>query len=230
MKNYFAIMFAVTCAMISAQNQNVGINTDNPHARLEVQTEGNTAATHAIIMQNADGQKVFEMNDDGNLAIGKSSPTGTVDVLGNAVSGNDFLIQKPTAITSFNGTPYTPNFRHMRFGIGGSYNNGNPGGQLFLFDVVGSAASNVASHGINIIPANPNLTRKGVYFGGDKTVGFSLNRLPTVDLDAGGSIRLRESEAPITAGAACTNLNGVMQYYKGHFYGCRSNVWVQLDN
>lgn len=222
------MLLSVSC-VVSAQQNNVGINTDFPTARLEIHTNGNTISTLGLRLRDSGNKSIFNMHDNGYLGVNTESPEAVLHILGNT-AGNDLLIQKTTTTTSYAGITYTPNFRHMKYQPAGNYNNANVGGQLILFDMGGANASNTVSHGIYLIPANATVPA-GLYLGSNRFNGFSLNRLPTTDLDVGGSIRLREYPTAITAGSSCSGRSGEMLYYKGHFYGCNnSNVWRQLDN
>lgn len=228
MKKYLFLIVLSAHSLIYSQQGSVGINTDHPTARLEIHSNGNAFSTLGLNMRNVNNLDIFKLHDNGYLGI-NTTPTTVLDVLGSS-SGFDLLIEKPTTTTTFNGTAIKPSFRHIRYGIAGSYNNANYGGQLMLFDQGYSLANNVVSNGIYILPANPTASA-GLYLGSNRFNGFSLNRLPTTDLDVGGSIRLREYSTTITAGMSCANRQGEMVYSKGHFYGCdQSNTWKQLDN
>lgn len=228
MKKYFILSFIYLNIFCYAQEGFVGINTPSPTARLEIQTSGNDFSTIGLKMRNISDVDIFKLYDNGYLGI-NTTPTTVLDVLGSS-SGFDLLIEKPVTTTTFNGTTIKPSFRHLRYASGGSFNNANYGGQLMLFDLGYNTANNVVSNGIYITPANP-IVPAGLYLGSNRFIGFSLNRLPTTDLDVGGSVRLREYSTTITAGSSCLNRQGEMLYSKGHFYGCdQNNTWKQLDN
>lgn len=54
---------------LSAQSEgNVGINTVNPTATLHVQSNGNTATTQALKVDNADGTNLLTINNDGTVS------------------------------------------------------------------------------------------------------------------------------------------------------------------
>lgn len=228
MKKVSLMISILFCIVLFAQQGFVGINTDQPTARLEVHTNGNTLSTIGLKMRNLNNNDVFSLYDNGYLGIGKM-PTTVLDILSSQTNSN-FLIEKPTNTVSFDGTPIKPNLRHMRYASAGNFNNANYGGQLFLFDQGNVTANNVVTNGISIVPAN-STNPAGLYISSNKFNGFSLNRLPTTDIDVGGSVRLREYPTPITAGSSCANRQGEMLYSKGHFYGCdQTNTWKQLDN
>ena len=226
-KYFFLIIFSINSYLYSQQGF-VGINTNNPTARLEVHTNGNDFSTLGLKMRNINNIDIFKLYDNGYLGI-NTTPATVLDILGSS-DGNDLLIEKPITTTTFNGSTIKPSFRHMKYAPAGNFNNANYGGQLMLFDLGYTSANNVVSNGIYIVPANPSVPA-GLYLGSNRFNGFSLNRLPTTDLDVGGSIRLREYSTTITAGTSCVNRQGEMLYSKGHFYGCdRTNTWNQLDN
>lgn len=226
-KYLFTIILSIN-SFIYSQQGFVGINTEKPTARLEIHTNGNDFSTFGLKMRDVNNNDIFKLHDNGYLGI-NTTPTTVLDVLGSSL-GYDLLIEKPITTTTFNGATIKPSFRHMQYASAGSYNNANYGGQLMLFDLGYTPANNVVSNGIYILPANPSVSA-GLYLGSNRFNGFSLNRLPTTDLDIGGSIRLREYSTTITAGTSCMNRKGEMLYSKGHFYGCdQTNTWKQLDN
>lgn len=228
MKKYLFLAVFTIHSFIYSQQGYVGINTENPTARLEIHTNGNDFSTLGLKMRNTSNIDIFKLHDNGYLGV-NTTPTTVFDILGSS-AGNDLLIEKPTTTTTFNGTAIKPSFRHLRYASAGGYNNANYGGQLMLFDLGYTPANNTVSNGIYILPANPAVNA-GLYLGSNRFNGFSLNRLPTTDLDVGGSIRLREYSTTITAGASCVNRQGEMLYSLGHFYGCgQTNTWKQLDN
>lgn len=227
MKKYIAILAVLSSTMIMAQEGNVGINTDKPTARLEIQSAGNTRDTKALRTAYGD-REVFSIYDNGYLGVNTSTPEAMLDIKGtNTV--NSFYIKKPTNVL-INGVSGPSSLEQIRYAGGGQYSNANIGGSLFIFDVGGASVFDALGslRGIEIRPAKA--IPAGIYIGGTREIGFSLDRLPTTALDAGGNVRLRESSVAIVAGASCTNRAGEIQYYKGHFYGCHNNSWVQMDN
>lgn len=228
MKKYITILTVLSCTMMMAQEGNVGINTDKPTARLEIQSAGDTRDTKALRTAYGD-REVFSIYDNGYFGVNTSNPEAMLDIKGTSAV-NSFYIKKTTNVVT-NGVSGPSSLEHMRYDRAGQYNNANIGGSLFIFDVgsVNGFDTLGNKHGIEIRPANPSVA-SGIYIGRTWTIGFSLDRLPTTALDAGGNIRLRESSVAIVAGASCANRAGEIQYYKGHFYGCYNNVWGQMDN
>ena len=229
MKNYILLFFCLVGNYFYSQQGNVGINTSTPEARLEVQAAGNTFSTTSLSMKGNSGTNVFSLHDNGFLGVNNNAPQGVFHISANT-AGNNLLISRGAATRSFAGVSHTPTFRHVRYASGGSFNNGNRGGQLLLFDVSANAANdNTLTNGVSIMPANSTVP-SGIYLASNGMNGFSLDRMPTVRMDVGGNVRLREYGNVITAGASCTNRSGEILYYKGHFFGCAGNVWTQLDN
>lgn len=244
MKKLLITVSVFTIVLLNAQQGNVGINTDTPEARLEIQSSGNTATTSAMIMKNTSNSTVFKLQDNGFLGVNHNTPEAPLHISGVA-TGGDLLITRTNQVLSFDGVSHTPSFRHLRYASGASFNNMNLGGQLFVFDVgahlanphqVLDPATNTyviaaPTNGISILPVNAAASA-GLFIASNGHNGFSLNRAPTVRVDVGGSIRLREVEETVTANASCTGRTGEIVYYRGHFYGCATspNQWKQLDN
>jgi hypothetical protein len=60
--------------------QNVGINTSNPSAALDIQSTGNTATTMAVSISNSNNDTLWVLRDNGNVGIGTTQPTAPLEV------------------------------------------------------------------------------------------------------------------------------------------------------
>lgn len=76
------ITIFIFCASISAYAQ-IGINKENPSAMLDIVGAGNTNATKALEVNNADATELFTVLDNGNVGIGVSSPTSKLHTNGS---------------------------------------------------------------------------------------------------------------------------------------------------
>lgn len=93
MKKTF-LLFAVlgTATYLYAQSEgNVGINTTTPTATLHVNSQGSTATTQALKVDNSDGTNLLTINNDGTVsgvaAINLSSGTPTAPKASGIFSG-----------------------------------------------------------------------------------------------------------------------------------------------
>lgn len=161
------------------------------------------------------------------MGIGTTSPLVPIHIY--ASQNSDIKIEALSFQIA--GKTYIPNFQHMGHQGAGQYSNGNFGGQLFIFDIgLADVYNDNNDRAIWFKPDNENIPSAGVYISKGKYNGFSVGSNPTAKIDIGGSIRLRESQDALITGSDCTGRNGEIGYFKGHFYGCKNNSWVQMDN
>jgi len=72
------LVLGVLAHSIAAQN--VGINTSNPSAALDIQSTGNTATTMAVSISNSNNDTLWVLRDNGNVGIGTTQPTAPLEV------------------------------------------------------------------------------------------------------------------------------------------------------
>ena len=58
----------------------VGINTKNPQATLEIVSKGNTAATQALSARNTSNTEILSLRDQGYMGLGVTSPNIRLDL------------------------------------------------------------------------------------------------------------------------------------------------------
>lgn len=83
-KNLFILATTVLSNFAFSQ---VGINTPDPKASLDIQSKGNTAITKALRINNSDDAEMMTVTDAGKIGIGKINPEGQLHVRGTAENG-----------------------------------------------------------------------------------------------------------------------------------------------
>ncbi|MBS1659601.1 MAG: hypothetical protein JST68_00980 [Bacteroidetes bacterium] len=68
--------------VIQQSNLSVGINTNNPQAKLHIKGAGATSSTSSFLVLNSAGTEMFRVVDNGNIGVGTSSPRTNVEVTG----------------------------------------------------------------------------------------------------------------------------------------------------
>lgn len=120
-KNLLFIILCCTTATLSAQSAgNVGINTVTPTATLHVNSQGSTATTQALKVDNADGTNLLTINNDGtvsgaaavNLSSGTAAaPKGSGIFTATASSFNNcFLSPNGNTSIALTGSSNDPGF------------------------------------------------------------------------------------------------------------------------
>lgn len=74
MKKRFILLTSFTCALFSAQQGKVGINTDTPSATLDIVSKGNTNATKALKISNSSATEMVTVRDNGQVGINQATP------------------------------------------------------------------------------------------------------------------------------------------------------------
>lgn len=83
MKKILLFAVVLTTGYATAQQGNVGINTDTPNATLEVKSKtGTTNATKNLELKNAANTSLVTVLDDGKVGIGTAAPTEKIEING----------------------------------------------------------------------------------------------------------------------------------------------------
>ncbi|MCC3215615.1 hypothetical protein LIV57_10115 [Chryseobacterium sp. X308] len=79
MRKIFLIIFTSVCTEVWGQ---VGINTNNPSATLDIVSNGNVLSVKALEVNNSDGSELLKLQSNGNIGIntGTSLPTDLLHV------------------------------------------------------------------------------------------------------------------------------------------------------
>jgi hypothetical protein len=115
-----------------ALNKRVGIGTTAPAGRLDIQAEGGTSATSALIVRNSSGTELVRMSDNGNVGFGVTNPSTAIEVNGVITvtgSGNSTLWSASQEITLAQGLRWNQNLdTYTRLGsIAAAARNASPG-------------------------------------------------------------------------------------------------------
>lgn len=95
----------------------VGVNTDTPSATLNIKSKtGIDATTKNLELQNANGQKLVTVLDNGNVGIGKDAPINAIDIKGETYEKASIAIERIRS--SINAAPAIE-FRKTRGAITG---------------------------------------------------------------------------------------------------------------
>lgn len=84
------IAYAVFISTATVTAQNVGINTSTPTATLEIQSEGNSAATQSILISNAGKVNLCTVLNNGYIGLGTLNPITRIDLRGTN-GGNNII-------------------------------------------------------------------------------------------------------------------------------------------
>ncbi|KMQ68929.1 hypothetical protein ACM39_06505 [Chryseobacterium sp. FH2] len=116
---YFCTAFSVSFG------QNVGINTVNPSATLDIVSKGNTAATNSLNINNSSSARLLRMTDQGNLGINTNSspPTAVLHINSEGISN-----VRHDNLPVLNPTDFTPPFN--TFGVTSNGNGVDLGGTV----------------------------------------------------------------------------------------------------
>ncbi|TVR76282.1 MAG: hypothetical protein EA412_13860 [Chitinophagaceae bacterium] len=83
MKKIFTLTILLVTSSYYLFSQNVGVGTDTPGARLEIQGETNTAATNALDVNNANGTVILRVRNDQRVGIGTTTLSERLNIGGN---------------------------------------------------------------------------------------------------------------------------------------------------
>ncbi|CAA7196529.1 hypothetical protein [Chryseobacterium potabilaquae] len=64
----------------------VGINSENPSATLDIVSKGNTNSTKALEINNSSNSEIVTILDNGNMGIGINAPTTKVHIVGDGIN------------------------------------------------------------------------------------------------------------------------------------------------
>lgn len=74
MKKKLILFASMYYACFSAQQNKVGINTDNPSATLDIVSKANTSATKALKISNSSNTEMVTVRDNGQVGINQATP------------------------------------------------------------------------------------------------------------------------------------------------------------
>ncbi|GAB0155290.1 hypothetical protein CHRYSEOSP005_05510 [Chryseobacterium sp. Alg-005] len=128
MNKIFFILTLVSCFLSAQQNQ-IGINTATPSAMLDIVSKDNTNITKALEVNNSSATELVKVTNAGNVGIniGASVPAALLHV--NSAGSLNIRHENLPALSS---PAYTPPFNKL--GIDGSFNGvGVPGTVKYLY-------------------------------------------------------------------------------------------------
>ncbi|TZF93772.1 hypothetical protein FW781_18985 [Chryseobacterium panacisoli] len=74
------LILSITLLLTGFVYSQVGINTNNPSATLDLVSKGNTSSTKAMEINNAAAKEMVTILNNGNVGIGQSLPTASLHV------------------------------------------------------------------------------------------------------------------------------------------------------
>lgn len=83
-KSKLALLIGLICSVVFVSGQNVGINTTNATATLEIKGEGSNQSTKSLIVRDENGQELLVLPDNRLMGISTSNPVSSVDLRGGA--------------------------------------------------------------------------------------------------------------------------------------------------
>ena len=93
------IVTILSSLMLSGQSKNVGINTENPSATLEILSKTNISTTKSLAVSNSSGTEMLTLLNNGNLGINVVLPISQIDVNSG---GNSKSVLKINTMSSSN--------------------------------------------------------------------------------------------------------------------------------
>lgn len=80
MKKILTVAIAFITITTYSQTGNVGINTSNPSAALDIVSKDNTSATKALEINNSSNAEMVTVLNNGNVGIGTPAPNAKLDI------------------------------------------------------------------------------------------------------------------------------------------------------
>lgn len=122
MKKFFFYLFLTNINIICfAQQGNVGVNTDNPAAKLDILTKDNTGTTKGLQINNSSGSEVLTILNNGNVGVNTSNPSSQFEVTAGTNTKSVMKIS-PLSATNLkqNSSINYNNFSALGIGINGN--------------------------------------------------------------------------------------------------------------
>lgn len=88
---------------------NLGIGTDNPQAKVEIISDGNSSNSSALLITNSSSTSLLKILDDGKIGINESSPEEKLTVNGNLHVKGTILGKQSTGALFINGNTTSKN-------------------------------------------------------------------------------------------------------------------------
>ena len=141
----FQLLFILLFVGFSMTAQNVGVNTSTPNSALEVKGNGDTDATSALNITNSTETSLLQINDNGRIGIGTTTPGARFMVVGQ--NG------EPTVniVAPAGNNPSLRVNEDGRVGVG----TATPGAKLMVVGEDGAPTLNILHDSAN--PMNPAL-------------------------------------------------------------------------
>lgn len=229
----------------------VGINTPDPQASLDIQSKGNTASTKAMRINNSNGTEMMTVTDAGRIGVGKVLPEGQLHIVTTGANG---IISERADATNSSNPPYLTLRRNKSndpnvnaavatndylgaIVFSGNTGSGYDGNALSSNSVIASLASqnfSPASQGSELrFFTVPNGTAGNVnrmIITNDGNIGIATST-PTNTLDVNGSTRVRTMN--VAPGATLitpvyADANGVLNKAVDNIYGTVINNTVTI--
>ncbi|WP_156104466.1 hypothetical protein [Chryseobacterium populi] len=247
-KSLIIVSVALISNLMFAQ---VGINTPDPQASLDIQSKGNTASTKAMRINNSDNTEMITITDAGRVGIGivipdsplhiaTSDPNGIISERAStsAVGSPSYLIlrRNNAATPTVNGAVSSGN------GLGaivfsGNTGNGYEGSLITAYtSIVGYATENYSTgtQGSELrfytVPNGTATNAERMTIKNDGNLGVGTNT-PTTKLDVAGTARIRTMDiaaGPIIVTPVYADTNGVLNKAVSNVYGAVINNMVTV--
>ena len=211
---------------------NVGINTSTPSATLNVKSLSGrtTSETKNLELENGAGTKLVTVLNNGNVGIGKSSPSEKLEVGGNVLAHGGLISKSDKVSGSYvelNNTSKTTGKAVDRWRI---FNLNNVDAENY---VPGLHFWAYAADGTNLS------SQMLITDGGNLGIGFHSRVTSSIlqtneKLEVNGMIRITAQQT-VTENGSCTNKGTIAFGSDGNFYGCTgtgtgAGTWKKLNN
>lgn len=229
----------------------VGINTPDPQASLDIQSKGNTASTKAMRINNSNGTEMMTVTDAGRIGVGKILPEGQLHIVTTDANGiiseraNATNPSSPAYLTLRRNKSNDPNVNvavatNDYLGaiiFSGNTGSGYDGNALISNSFIASLASqdfSPASQGSELrfftVPNGTAASATRMTITNDGNLGIGTIT-PTSKIDIVGNARIRTMD--VAPGAALitpvySDANGVLNKAVSNVYGTVINNTVNV--